>query len=321
MFQDTPTLSFGIVQLIDISEEIDIWRATKPLPSTTTGSVFFDCSYFDREGEFEFRILAEEDGPTIATSNIIYVYWPVVRIASPMIHVEALTEDVAVTIYTNEQLCLDMTHNRYETSVTLMYHGGQRNALVSNELPTPAPTGGTISDEFPTGILGSENQVQFYCNAIDRAGYYTFEYQSTFNRSVIARSGFLEVLWSKAYQISSPHENVFPCDSNNGLEINYEYPRCRGNQDKIRVFGQKDEFSRQPAPGTLEYITEEGAYDPTEVFFFCEHFSTTYKGYCFKYVTVARNGAVDEQVMICLPTDGSGKFLKVNYQYIWLQKY
>ena len=307
IIQGSPTLSFGVVQLVDITEPIESLRVTKNLPSTQSGNIYFECSYFDHKGDFEFRILAEEDGPVLAVSNTVYVYWPSFRIASPLLHVEALTEDVAVTIYTNEALCGDMSHNRYETSVTLMYHGGQQSQLTSNELPTPAPTDGLMADEFPTGIIGSEDQVQFYCNAIDRAGFYTFEYQSTFNRSVIARSSFLQVYWSDAYRVISPQENIFPCSFDNGLEITYEYPRCRGEKDKIRVFGQKDVFSRVPAPGSLEYITELGAYDIKSVFFFCEHFSKDYAGYCFRYVSVARNGAVDDHAMTCIPTNGTGK--------------
>ena len=310
VLQGSPTLSFGVVQLLDITDESQqIVRATRDLlPSTTDGTIYFECSYFDHEGKFEFRILSEADGPAIAYSNSVHVYWPDVSIGTPDIPVPALTDDVSVTLSTNARLCSDMSHNRYETTMALVFHGDNRAILTSNELPTPEPNTGKLSDELPTGALQRDKQVQFYCNSIDRAGYYTFVYQSGYNRSVIATSSYLEVFWSDAYKIISPQEDVLPCNSDIGLEISYEAPRCRGENDKIRVFGQTTEFSREPAPGTLEYITEEGAYDLRKVDFFCEHFTWAYKGYCFTYVSVARSGAVDDHAMTCIPTNGTGEY-------------
>lgn len=87
--------------------------------------------------------------------------------------------------------------------------------------------------------------------------------------------------------------------------MRHEQPRCTGTSDKIRLYKVVLNADITVASSQqLVYVTERRVRPAAgAVTFECELFQDSVIGYCFKYVTIATNGAVTDQASLCLPTD------------------
>ncbi|XP_022091582.1 uncharacterized protein LOC110979812 [Acanthaster planci] len=291
----------GVLELRDLSGS-DNYRTEKGLPNRPNGNVSFECSYFDHAGEFEVRMLRTSGGEILATSSVIHVTWPIVNVIAPRTHV-ALEGGIAVTVTTTANLCTDMQYNRYENSVVLLYHDVNRT-LSQTEMITSSH--GSVVVEREVGTLTAVHLEQFECQTIDRAGIYSFIYCSSYRRLILGTSQPVEAAWSGRYRVTFPRETVFPCPDQTAVEVSFDAPNCRGDRDKIRVYAETGRFELRPT-GTLDYVTEVTVMG-TSVIFDCSHFSLDHLGYCFVYVSTAKNGAVDahRDKILCVPVEAIG---------------
>ncbi|XP_071504257.1 uncharacterized protein [Diadema antillarum] len=299
-------LSFPpLVQLIDLSD--NLVRRSKTVPLATSGSVKFECNYFDHAGQFQFRLQSTRNSSDIlAQSDVVHVIWPQVDFSVPTNLVASSREFRVVAVTSN--LCNVMRDsNRYIVNMLLVYHG--KNLTASGEA---IPIGdGAVADSFPIGTISTDMTVDFGCSSADRAGLYTVLLQSDFNGSTIARSQVFEAARNNDYGLSVSTRGVYPNCSGRGrvqpIEVRASQPTCPNDEDTIRLLGQDQEFSYAPTQSDLRHISEKRmSTSGTTMQFFCSEFSSEFTGFCFRYVSVARSGAVEDQVTVCIPLEYTG---------------
>ncbi|XP_022236465.1 uncharacterized protein LOC106477048 isoform X1 [Limulus polyphemus] len=114
------------------------------------------------------------------------------------------------------------------------------------------------------------------------------------NKTVIAISPHIQVIWSSHYHLSVPQPYIFPCQE--GVLTIYEYPPCILTEDRIRVYG------RRLSSSTTDYIFETKVSTSKHALALpCGIFSSQYQSFCFTYTSVAASGAVFELKTFCRP--------------------
>lgn len=285
--------------------------ATVTLPRATSAEVTIRCGVIDSAGRVQFQ-LVDALNATVAETQPLTVRWPTVTLTLPVSHV-TLSDEVTMTVDVTDRACHPFDPQvRYRLGV--VYLG--RNDTVDS---STAAVGGvveprqTVHEAVFRHLLDAE--VVLACSMFDREGVYQGLIVADGNPLVpIAVSNEMRVTWNDAYRLSTAADSVLPCSRT--MSVRYARPKCAGraDDDKIRLFRRQstttmtshvaDAVAAAASPSVdLRYVTERraGANDVTASFE-CGFFSADAVGYCFQYVSTANSGAVNEQVMLCVPT-------------------
>jgi len=291
------TLNFSSASL-ELVSLLDDRRVTAyQVPAGFLGDISVKCGAVDFAGQFVFQ-LVDRQGPqssVIAKTSPIDVSWPssAVTLRLPSSH-RALTSPLQLTVDVASLHC-DSVHQGVYYMLQLLYLGRDE----SDDFQTQQTVN---SRKFPTLISLGAQQMTYACGLIDQAGIYEAVITSSHDgRFAVGKSNRLTVLWSDAYELRVNVDTVLPCREQ--LVVEFTQPSCSRSDDKLRLYAQR---GRHSTPSQLHYLTERRVRnDESMVSFDCRLFKPTDISYCFKYVSTANNGAVNEQTTLCLPTNNS----------------
>ena len=133
--------------------------------------------------------------------------------------------------------------------------------------------------------------------------------------------------WSEKFKLTVHGRSIYPCEGSGGVAVLFEYPSCRLEGDRVRVYGRlKADVTSVASPSSLHYITEsKSIHGKHSLAFDCDIFTEKFVEYCFIYVSQAITGAMGDVKISCIPTFPSqGRFklfffliiLTVIYTYI-----
>ena len=262
------------------------------------GELTFMCGIIDYAGSFRFRLIQYYGGPTLIQTPIMYVSWPMFQLTLPQRH-QALTKEVMLQFTTEPNLCEnDRSNSRFWIDV--IYYG--KNDSTTN-IDDPNRHRTVIHRQELHGITQMNDvQISFPCKYFDQAGIYQVFFFSSNSPAgkPISASNRLHVQWSDLYSLSSRVDSIFPCGR--FVQIYYSQPECSGSEDKIRMYKQLQiAESSVASPTNLFYVGEKRVRKGSSfVTFGCSMFQEAVPGYCFKYASIAHNGAVHEQRTLCL---------------------
>ena len=289
---DISNASLELVSLLD-----DRRVTTYQIPVGFVGDISVKCGAVDFAGQFVFQ-LVDHRGPqslVVAKTSPINVSWPssAVTLLLPSSH-RALTSRLLLSVDVSSLHC-DSVHQGVYYMLQLFYLGRDKSDSFQTQQIID-------SKKFPTLISLGAQQMTYACRLIDQAGIYEAVITSSHdNRFVVAKSNRMAVLWSEAYELRVNVDAVLPCSKQ--LVVEFTQPRCSRNDDKLRLYAQR---SRHSTLSNLQYVTERRVLnDKSTVTFECRLFKPTDVSYCFKYISTANNGAVNEQTTLCLPTNYS----------------
>ncbi|XP_063995525.1 uncharacterized protein LOC135172933 isoform X2 [Diachasmimorpha longicaudata] len=148
--------------------------------------------------------------------------------------------------------------------------------------------------------------VYMRCEFFGLAGHYALRLKPTNGNSTAPMiSAYIKVEISNQYVFNVHARSVYPCDGNSGgLSVLFEYPSCRLQEDRVRVYGRlRADVASLAPPSTLHYVAELKAPPGKHTLTFdCEIFTEKFVEYCFVYVSQAINNAMAEVRVDCIPT-------------------
>ena len=292
-----PTLNISIAFLELVSLLDDRRVTTYQVKAGFVGDISVKCGAVDFAGKFIFQLVDRPGSQSriIAKTPPIDVLWPssAVTVLLPSSH-RALTSRLNLTIDIADLKC-DSVHQGVYYMLRLLYLGRDDLGGFQTEQIVD-------SRKFPTLISLGAQQMTYACRLIDKAGIYEAVIISSHdNRFVVGKSSRLTVLWSDAYELRVKADTVSPCSEQ--LVVEVTQPSCSRSDDKLRLYAQR---KRHPSSSQLHYVTERRVMnDESVVSFECSLFKPTDIAYCFKYISTANNGAVNEQTTLCLPNNNS----------------
>ncbi|XP_035681547.1 uncharacterized protein LOC118419298 isoform X2 [Branchiostoma floridae] len=292
-------LENAVIEVYDILNS-SVTRVAPVPVGIHDGHMNFSCAIFDHAGGFLFKLLLEEGGPILVESEIMDVVWQDFSISVPNSH-EAMTGEVQVGVRTEGEVCSSQPR-RFRTNFVVKYLG--TNDTVDQSVKPSIVTTQTLD------IQSQETHVTVSCESLDQAGLYRVELRSEFNDSLIASSQDFPVKWSENYALTTEKHAIFPCVY--VVDVSFYTPVCHGH-DRVRLYRQGAGLAGQ-ASDQLEYVTEQRIRPgKTFVQFTCSEFDPSFPVYCFKYVSIARRGAVTEQATLCLPSQYSAPAIDGNW--------
>jgi len=291
----TLNISSATLELVNLQD--DRRMTTHQVPAGFDGDISVTCGAVDFAGQFVFQLVDRQSphSPVIAKTSPIDVSWPpsAVTLLLPSSH-RALTSPLRLTVHVaNANLQCDSVHQSVYYMLQLLYLG-------RDESDGFHPQQVIDSRKFSTLISIGAQEMTYACRLIDQAGIYEAVITSSDdNRFIVRKSNRLTVLWSEEYKLKVNANTVLPCSKQ--LVVEFTQPSCSGNGDKLRLYAQR---GRHPTSSKLHYVTERRVVnDQSIVSFECRLFKTTDISYCFKYISTANNGAINEQTTLCLPTN------------------
>jgi hypothetical protein len=256
------------------------------------------CGTVDYAGAYVFRLRERADSQILVESRVMNAIWPRSTITLPQTHT-ALTTEVTMFVHVEEVVC-ESEHALSMYNLEVVYYG-VNETFVGNR---PEVKQYIFRQEVKRlSYLKTNVPRVLSCDLMDQGGIYRGRLVSVYDEDYpVAVSQVMTVAWSDQYSLSSVTKSIFPCDLN--FRIQYTQPQCSGSNDKIRLYEQRQTDSSLASPVELVYLAEKRAGKRTNMAVFrCEKFEVDGYGYCFKYVSTARNGAVHEQKAICVPTE------------------
>ncbi|XP_015182052.1 PREDICTED: uncharacterized protein LOC107069332 isoform X1 [Polistes dominula] len=153
---------------------------------------------------------------------------------------------------------------------------------------------------FPT-----EKHIILHCEYFGLAGDYAIRLKaSPANPNAPTTSAYIKVDWSEEFVFSVHARSIYPCEGSRGVPVIFEYPSCRLQGDRVRVYGRlRANVQSLAPPSTLHYIAELKAVPGKHTLTFeCDIFKEKFIEYCFVYVSQAITGAMAEVKLSCIPT-------------------
>lgn len=299
-FPSTLNISSASLELVSL---LDDRRVTAhQVPAGFVGDISVKCGAVDFAGQFVFQLVDRLDparSHVVARTSPVNVSWPssAVTLLLPSTH-RALTSRLHLTVDVANLQC-DSVHQGVYYELQLLYLGRDESDGFQTQQVVD-------SKKFPTLVSLGAQQMTYACRLIDQAGIYEAVITSSHDsRFVVAKSNHLTVSWSAAYKLKVDVDTVLPC--NKQLVVEFTQPSCSRSDDKLRLYAQR---GTHPISSQLHYVTERRVInDESSVSFACRLFKPNDTSYCFKYISTANNGAVNEQTTLCLPTNNStGQF-------------
>ncbi|XP_013410124.1 uncharacterized protein LOC106173518 [Lingula anatina] len=294
-------LPSGVIELYSYYNATYTYVYRQSLPGDAKkGTISFICGIIDSAGKYVFRLYTHPNGELLSSTKIMNAQWPNFDFLLPRVHT-ALTTNIAISFRSSGAGC-NSQQPLSKFWIEVVHYGRLSNKTVLKE---PSVVKKFEIKEL-TRLVTNSKIVP--CKLIDLDGEYRALLKSNHNgETLIAQSNSMKVEWSERYTLLIPYSSVFPY-CRNAMGVAYSHPQCIGDNDKVRMFAQEQAASGSIAsPTSLTYVTERRVRrDKGSVTFECDLFHFSMLRYCFKYISVANNGAVTEQVLKCVATkDGA----------------
>ncbi|XP_047370838.1 uncharacterized protein LOC124957701 isoform X4 [Vespa velutina] len=271
------------------------------------------CGFFSRGGTYTLQLQYKlstvpskitdiADLSTIQMSNALDVKWP-----TPSLFLERQR----FTTYPNEPISATLRYSEISCepsekvpaaayTLQLIYCG---SSTIACDPQNKSRVQVLYHDEitgFPT-----QKHIILRCEYFGLAGDYALRLKaSPVNPNAPTTSAYIKVDWSEEFVFSVHARSIYPCEGSGGVPVIFEYPSCRLQGDRVRVYGRLRADVRSLAPpSTLHYIAELKAMPGKHTLTFeCDIFTEKFIEYCFVYVSQAITGAMAEVKLSCIPT-------------------
>ncbi|CAK9822132.1 SSPOP [Anthophora retusa] len=292
----------------DISELIGEIQLEKLPSENETISIVIPCGYFTRGGVYALRVEYKYKNSTVPvaslyqTSKILDVKWPL-----PTIYLESQQ----ITSYPNKPIKATVKYDGVNCSpsenvplaiyiLQLIYCGSSVTACyLQNNTYIQVLYYEEIRD------VVSSKTIFFRCEFFGLPGNYAVRLKaSNTNPTAPNTSVYFKVNWSEEFKLTVHARSIYPCEGSGGVAVLFEYPSCRLEGDRVRVYGRlKADVTSVASPSSLHYITESRSIPGKHsIAFDCDLFTEKYVEYCFVYVSQAITGAMVDVKISCIPT-------------------
>ncbi|XP_020293454.1 uncharacterized protein LOC109859524 [Pseudomyrmex gracilis] len=275
-------------------------------------SVIIPCGVFSRGGVYTLQIKSSTEAAKhntaitglseIEMSSALDVKWPIPSLLLESHHFGTYpTQPVVVIIKYNEVLCVPVDGVPVAAyNLKLIYCGTTDTACD----PQNNDRTQVLFYKEITGFT-SPRVIKLDCDLFGLAGNYALRLKaSNSNPSAPTISAYIKVEWSSEYSFNVHAKSIYPCEGSTGISVLFQYPACRLDGDRVRVYGrlQADVSSLAP-PTALHYVAELTAtLGKHSLNFDCDIFTEKFIEYCFIYVSQAFTGAMAEVKLACIPT-------------------
>ncbi|XP_071877324.1 thrombospondin-1 like protein golden goal isoform X1 [Bombus fervidus] len=292
----------------DISELIGEIQLEQLPSGNETISIIIPCGYFTRGGVYALRVEYKYENSTVPvatlhqTSKILDVKWPLPTI---------FLESQQITTYPDKPVKATIRYNGVNCSpsdnvpvavyiLQLIYCGSSVTACyLQNNTYIQILYYEEIRDFLPT------KTIFFRCELLGLPGNYAVRLKaSNTNPTAPNTSVYFKVKWSEEFKLTVHARSIYPCEGSGGVAVLFEYPACRLEGDRVRVYGRlKADVTSVASPSSLHYITESRSIPGKHSLAFdCDLFTEKFVEYCFVYVSQAVTGAMGDVNMSCIPT-------------------
>ncbi|XP_043261355.1 uncharacterized protein LOC122402545 [Colletes gigas] len=298
-----------ILYLLDnISELVGEIRLEKLPSRNETISINIPCGYFTRGGIYALRVeykYKNSSVPTTSlyqTSKILNVKWPTPKI---------FLESQQIVTYPNKRFTITVKYDGTSCSPTenvpvavyilqLIYCGSSVTACyLQNNTHTQI-----LHYEEIRGFIPPKT-ILLQCEFFGLPGNYLIRLKaSSANPTAPNTSVYMKVNWSEEFKLTVHARSIYPCEGLGGVAVLFEYPSCRLEGDRVRVYGRlKADVTSVASPSSLHYITESRSIPGKHSLTFdCDLFTEKFVEYCFVYVSQAITGAMMDVTISCIPT-------------------
>ncbi|GAB1859485.1 Acetylcholine receptor subunit alpha-like 2 [Camponotus japonicus] len=277
-------------------------------------SVIIPCGIFSRGGiytlrlQYKFSTVAARHNtaitglPEIEMSSALDVKWPIPSLLLESQHFGTYpSQPVIATIKYNGISCVpDNGIPVAAYSLQLIYCGTTAAACdPQNNSRTQV-----LYYEEINGFT-SPKVIELKCDFFGLAGNYALRLKaSDVNPSAPTTSAYIKVEWSDEFSFNVHARSIYPCEGSAGISVLFQYPACRLQGDRVRVYGRlRADVSSLAPPSALHYIAElKAAPGKHSLNFDCDIFTEKFIEYCFVYVSQAITGAMAEVKLACIPT-------------------
>ncbi|XP_076749632.1 thrombospondin-1 like protein golden goal isoform X1 [Xylocopa sonorina] len=294
--------------LEDISELIGKIQL-KQLPSgNETVSITIPCGYFTRGGIYALRVEYKYKNSTVPvttlyqTSKILDVKWPLPTIFLESQQITTYPSDPVKTIIKYDGINCAPSENVPVAVyiLQLIYCGSTATACyLRNSTSTQLLYYEDIKN------VSSSKTIFFQCELFGLPGTYAVRLKaSNKNPTAPNTSVYFKVNWSEEFKLTVHARSIYPCEGSGDVAVLFEYPSCRLEGDRIRVYGRlKADVTSVASPSSLHYITESRSIPGKHSLAFdCDLFTEKFVEYCFVYVSKAITGAMGDVKISCIPT-------------------
>ncbi|XP_078041481.1 thrombospondin-1 like protein golden goal isoform X1 [Augochlora pura] len=292
----------------DISELVGEIQLEKLPSENETISIVIPCGYFTRGGIYALRLEYKYKNSTVPvtsfyqTTKNVDVKWPTPNIFLDSHEIDTYpNKRVMTTVRYNDASCGPSENVPVAVYILqLIYCGASVSACyLHNNTHTQV-----LYYEEVRGFV-PEKTVFFRCEFFGLPGNYAVQLKaSSANPTAPNTSLYFKVNWSEEFKLTVHARSIYPCEGPGGVAVLFEYPSCRLEGDRVRVYGRlKADVTSVASPSSLHYITESRSIPGKHSLTFdCDLFTEKYVEYCFIYVSQAITGAMMDVKMSCIPT-------------------
>ncbi|KAL0109016.1 hypothetical protein PUN28_014247 [Cardiocondyla obscurior] len=277
-------------------------------------SVIIPCGFFSRGGiytlrlQYKFSTVATRHNtaitglPEIEMSSALDVKWPTPSLLLESQHFGTYpNRSVIATIKYNGISCIPANGVPVAAYILQLIYCGTTAAACDPQ------NNGRMQVLYYEEINGfaSPKVVKLKCEFFGLAGNYALRLKaSEVNPSAPTTSAYIKVEWSDEFNFNVHARSIYPCEGSTGISVLFQYPACRLQGDRVRVYGRlRADVSSLAPPSALHYVAElKAAPGKHSLNFDCDIFTEKFIEYCFVYVSQAITGAMAEVKLACIPT-------------------
>ncbi|XP_077267497.1 thrombospondin-1 like protein golden goal isoform X2 [Temnothorax americanus] len=277
-------------------------------------SVIIPCGVFSRGGiytlrlQYKFSTVAARYNtaiaglPEIEMSSALDVKWPTPSLLLESQHFGTYpSQPVIATIKYNGISCVPANGVPVAAYILQLIYCGTTAAACDPQ------NNGRMQVLYYEEINGfaSPKIVKLKCEFFGLAGNYALRLKaSDVNPSAPTTSAYIKVEWSDEFSFNVHARSIYPCEGSAGISVLFQYPACRLQGDRVRVYGRlRADVSSLAPPSALHYVAElKAAPGKHSLNFDCDIFTEKFIEYCFIYVSQAITGAMAEVKLACIPT-------------------
>ncbi|XP_012541102.1 uncharacterized protein LOC105839373 isoform X2 [Monomorium pharaonis] len=277
-------------------------------------SVIIPCGVFSRGGiytlrlQYKFSTVATRHNtaiaglPEIEMSSALDVKWPTPSLLLESQHFGTYpSQPVIATIKYNGISCVPANGVPVAAYILQLIYCGTTAAACDPQ------NNGRMQVLYYEEINGftSPKIVKLKCEFFGLAGNYALRLKaSDVNPSAPTISAYIKVEWSDEFSFNVHARSIYPCEGSAGISVLFQYPACRLQGDRVRVYGRlRADVSSLAPPSALHYVAElKAAPGKHSLNFDCDIFTEKFIEYCFVYVSQAITGAMAEVKLACIPT-------------------
>ncbi|XP_046751696.1 uncharacterized protein LOC124414712 isoform X2 [Diprion similis] len=308
-------LVLRVLRLDGFTSELVGQVTVGPIPSTGGNlSLTVPCGFLSRGGTYSLQLVRKNSPVPSKLTDISSIHdiqmrttldirWPTPSLSLEPQHFETYPrQPVLATIEYTGVSCTPYAGVPIAAySLELIYCGP---SVLSCDTRNKSHVQVLYSEE----IMGfpAQKVIALRCELFGQAGHYALRLKpSAGNPTAPTTSAYIKVEWSDQFVFNIHARSVYPCDGGSGgVSVLFEYPACRLQGDRVRVYGRlRADVASLAPPSTLHYLAELKAPPGKHTLTFdCEIFTERFVEYCFSYVSQAITGAMSQVRVDCIPT-------------------